>query len=276
MTVLRAFLITFILGLFSFQALAEQLNIERLAASPRLNGPSIAGLKMSPDGSRITFLKGKEDNFRQQDLWEFDPETGQSHLLVDSLALVANEHLTEVEKQRRERQRISASGIVEYYWNEAGDALLFPLGGDLYYLPLGGDVRQLTITDAFETDPRFSPKGNYVSFIRDQNLFVIEISSGKESQLTEDGGGLISNGMAEFVAQEEMDRDTGYWWAPDESRIAFTRIDESPVIASKRYEYGADGVTVVEQRYPAAGTDNVLIRLGVVGVQNGKIRWFFW
>ncbi len=270
----RAILIASAVTIFSPPTFAEQLTIERLEASPGLNGPAIRGLKLSPDGSRITFLKGKQDNFRQQDLWEFDPETGESRLLVDSVALVATEELTEVEKQRRERQRIFASGIVEYYWNEAGNALLFPLGGDLYYLPLGGEVRQLTATDAFETDPRFSPRGNYVSFIRDQNLFVIEIAAGKEKKLTRDGGGLISNGMAEFVAQEEIDRNTGYWWAPDESRIAFTRINESPVVEAKRYEYGADGVKVVEQRYPFAGTDNVLIQLGVVGIGDGKIRWF--
>src|SRR2546423_935100 len=86
---------------------------------------------------------------------------------------------------------------------------------------------------------KFSPEGNYVSFIRNANLFLIDVRTQKEIQLTRDGGGLIKNGMAEFIAQEEMDRDTGYWWSEDEKFIAFTQVDESPVAVSKRLEiYG--------------------------------------
>lgn len=252
----------------------ETLTIARVEGSPSLDGPSVAGLKISPDGSRVTFLRGKEEDFRVQDLWEYDVASGVTRLLVDSADLLGGEkeELSEVEKARRERQRISASGIVEYFWSEDGSALLFPLGGDLYYLPLGGTPRRLTETAAFETDVRFSPKGSHVSFIREQNLFIVELASGKETQLTTEGGGTISMGMAEFVAQEEMDRDTGYWWAPDDSRIAFTRIDESPVRLLNRHEVGAaGGVTTIEQRYPGAGTANALISLHVVELANGSV-----
>ena len=261
------------LVLFATQAIANDLTIGRMVASPSLSGPSIAGLKLAPDGSRVTFLKGKETDFRQQDLWEYNVADGATRMLVDSVDLVPDEELDEVEKARRERQRIYASGIVEYYWSPKADALLFPLGGDLFYLPLGGEVRRLTVTDAFETDIRFSPGGSYVSFIRDADLYVIELESGAERRLTTGGGGVIANGVAEFVAQEEMDRDTGYWWAPDESRIAFTRIDESPVKLVDRYELGDAGVTTIAQRYPFAGTDNVTIKLGVVPITGGAPAW---
>ena len=255
--------------LFATQADGEELTIDRMVASPSLSGPSIAGLKLAPDGSRVTFLKGKDADFRQQDLWEYNVSDGATRMLVDSVNLVPDEELDEVEKARRERQRIYASGIVEYYWSPKADALLFPLGGDLFYLPLGGKVRRLTATDTFETDIRFSPGGGYVSFIRDADLYVIELASGEERRLTTGGGGVISNGVAEFVAQEEMDRDTGYWWAPDESKIAFTRIDESPVRLVDRYELGDAGVTTIAQRYPFAGTDNVTIKLGIVPITGG-------
>lgn len=253
----------------------ETLTVERIEASPSLDGPSVAGLKISPDGSRVTFLRGKQEDFRVQDLWEYDIAAGATRLLVDSADLLggAAEELDEVEKARRERQRISASGIVEYSWSDDGTALLFPLGGDLYRLPLGGAPQRLTETEAFETDARFSPQGRYVSFIREQNLFIVEVESGIETQLTQDGGGAISFGMAEFVAQEEMDRDTGYWWAPDDSRIAFTRIDESPVRLVDRYEVGAQGgVTTIPQRYPSAGTPNALVSLHVVELSSGELR----
>ena len=104
-------------------------------------------------------------------------------------------------------------------------------------------VRRLTSTDAYETDARFSPRSNFVSFVRDQNLYVIDLATGKERAVTREGGGLVSFGMAEFIAQEEMDRDTGYWWSPDERHIALARVDESPVAEVERFEIQATGAT---------------------------------
>ncbi|MDH3534056.1 MAG: S9 family peptidase, partial [Gammaproteobacteria bacterium] len=248
-------------------------------ASPSLEGPSIQGLTISPDGSRIGYLQGKDDDRERLDLWAYEVASGQRRMLVDSLVLVPEEVLSDEEKARRERQRIGGlRGIVEYRWSDDGRALLIPLGGDLYSYDLSAApneaVRRLTETPQFETDARLSPGGRYASFIRDQNLFVLEIATGRERQLTHDGGGTIKNGMAEFVAQEEMDRDTGYWWSEDESRIAFIRVHEDPVDIARRYEIYADDVQVVEQRYPYAGAANVRVELGMVEVGDGAIRWF--
>ncbi len=110
-------------------------------------------------------------------------------------------------------------------------------------------------------DPKISPKGRYVSFVRNQNLFVIDLASGAEHQLTTDGKGTVHNGEAEFVAQEEMGQRTGYYWAPDDSAIAYKRYDEAPVPVVRRFEIFADRTDVVDQRYPAAGDPNVLVDL---------------
>src|SRR5690606_34500987 len=97
---------------------------------------------------------------------------------------------------------------------------------------------------------------------------------GTPLRLTFDGSDTIGNGVAEFVADEEMDRHTGYWWAPDDSAIAFARIDESPVPLVRRYEMYADRTEVVEQRYPAAGEPNVLVKLGVIAPRAGaRPQW---
>ncbi|GAK33417.1 prolyl tripeptidyl peptidase [alpha proteobacterium Q-1] len=268
------FLMGMMMPAFSY---AEDLTIARMVGSPALDGPKVNGLKLAPDGSRVTFLKGKERDFRIQDLWEYHIETGETRLLVDSDDILGGvaEDLSEVEKARRERQRISASGIVQYQFSKDGQSLLFPLGGDLHVYDIkAGKAKRLTETEGFETDAKFSPKGAYVSFIRDQNLFVVNVKNGVEKQLTHEGSGPVLMGMAEFVAQEEMDRDTGYWWAPDESHIAFTRVDESPVQVVDRYELSENGgVTTIAQRYPFAGTANVLIELGVVSLESGEIDW---
>lgn len=200
---------------------AKPLTLERIFDDPSLAGKAPVQLKFSPDGSRVTYLQGKTDDYNRYDLWEYNLKDNKNRLLVDSAQLFSGpENLSDEEKARRERQRIFGKGILEYKWSKDGKALLFPLNGDLYYYDLASaKSRKLTDTDAFETDARFSPKGNFVSFIREQNLFALNLKSGKEIQLSKDGGGVIKNGMAEFVAQEEMGRMTGYWWAGDESKI---------------------------------------------------------
>jgi dipeptidyl-peptidase-4 len=258
---------------------AEKLTLEALAGNTPLSGPSLQHAELSPDGKRVTFLKGKDDNRFQLDLWEVEVASGKSRMLVDSkLVLPGIELLSDEEKARRERQRTAAlSGIVDYQWSADGHSLLFPLGGKLYLYDLdkrgSAAVRQLTQGEGFATDAKISPKGGFVSFIRERNLWVIDLASGKQLQLTRDASATIANGVAEFVADEEMDRHTGYWWAPDDSAIAFTRTDEAGVPIQKRSEIYADRTEVVEQRYPAAGDANVLIRLGVIAPGGGAARW---
>ncbi|WBX95102.1 S9 family peptidase [Pseudoxanthomonas mexicana] len=259
---------------------AEKLTLEAITGSAPLSGPTLTKPQIAPDGTRVTFLRGKDRDRNRLDLWEYDIASGQTRLLVDSsVVLPGEEVLSDEEKARRERQRIAAlSGIVDYQWSPDGKALLFPLGGELYFYDLtksGRDaVRKLTNGSGFATDPKISPKGGFVSFIRDRNLWVIDLTSGEEVQLTRDGSDTIGNGVAEFVADEEMDRHTGYWWAPDDSAIAFARIDETPVPIQKRYEVYPDRTEVIEQRYPAAGDPNVRVQLGVIAPKTGaKPRW---
>ncbi|GAB3745874.1 S9 family peptidase [Lysobacter olei] len=257
-----------------------KLTLEAITGSTSLSGPSLMKPKVAPDGSRVTFLRGKDADKNRLDLWAYDIATGTTALLVDSNdVLPGAEVLSDEEKARRERQRIaSLSGIVDYQWSPDGKQLLFPLGGELYLYDLAkpgkAGVRKLTNGEGFATDPKLSPTGGFVSFIRERNLWVIDLATGKSAQLTKDGSAVIGNGVAEFVADEEMDRHTGYWWAPDDSAIAFARIDESPVPVQKRYEVYPDRTEVIEQRYPAAGDKNVLVQLGVIAPKAGaKPTW---
>ncbi|MFO7276635.1 MAG: S9 family peptidase [Pseudomonadota bacterium] len=251
------------------QAQAEKLTIERIFAAPDLSGASLRSPQISPDGRLVTYLRGKDEDKDRMDLWAYDIAARRHRLLVDSAALVREEPaLSPEEAERRERQRISSlSGIVEYHFSPDSRRLLVPLGGDLYVYdlraPEGQAVRRLTDTESYETDARFSPRGRFVSFIRDKNLFVYDLTSGTEHAVTREGGGPVSFGMAEFIAQEEMDRDTGYWWSPDERYIAFTRVDESPVAEVERFEIHADRVEVIRQRYPFAGARNAEVQLFV-------------
>lgn len=254
---------------------SQQLTIERIYSSPSLNGQTPKSLKFSPDGSRVTYLQGKAEDLHRYDLWEYNLASKENKLLVDSQSLFSGpENLSDEEKARRERQRIYGVGIMEYQFSQDGSALLFPLNGDIYYYNLASKTaKRLTETAGFETDVKFSPKGNFVSYIRAQNIYVLNIASGEERQLTIDGAGTIKNGMSEFVAQEEMSRMTGYWWSPNEKHIAFLRVDETPVQTVIRNEIYAEKIELIEQRYPATGTNNVHIQLAVTDIQAKKIRF---
>lgn len=264
--------------LLSLPAAAQEFTIERLEGSPNINGSSVQGLKMAPDGKRITFLRGKAENAAQLDLWEFDIDSGESRLLVDSASLLegGSEVLSEEEKARRERNRAitGKTGIVSYFWSADSSTLLFPISGDVYVLPLGGTVKRLTNTPQYETDIKFSPQGTYVSFVRDREVYVVDIASGSEIKLTSGSTDTIANGMSEFVAQEELGRFTGYWWSPDETRVAFEQFDESRVLVKDRYEVQPDGgVVTLKQRYPEAGSQNVEVKLGIVSIADQDVAW---
>jgi dipeptidyl-peptidase-4 len=257
---------------------SAELTIDRLFDAPALAGPTIVGLQVSPDGSRITYLQGKAREKDRLDLWEYNLHDKEARLLVDSTLLAPQTQvLSDEEKGRRERQRTaSLSGIVEYSFSPSGSALLFPLAGELYYYPLRqgqAASAELIPTRGAVTDPKVSPDGGRVAYVRDQNLYVYDLTTKQERVLTEDGGGPIKNGMAEFVAQEEMDRSTGYWWAPDGAHIAFARVDETPIKVTERFEISADNVATYAQRYPAAGGPNAQVTLGIADVHTGAVTW---
>jgi dipeptidyl-peptidase-4 len=276
---MRSLVIGLTAGLALGPALASDLTVERLFDPPDLAGPSLRLARFSPDGRLVSYLRARDDAPGVYDLWAYDIARGRHRLLVDSRELVPAEGaLSAEEEARRERQRIAAlRGVVEYEWSPDSKSLLFPLGGDLYDYrlgkPAGAAVRRLTATESFETDARYSPRGRYVSFIRDQDLYAVELATGVERRLTTGGGGLVSHGVAEFIAQEEMNRNTGYWWSPDERHVAYTRVDESPVAETERFEIGPDGARTFRQRYPAAGQANAQVQLAILSLATGEVAW---
>ena len=258
----------------SSPALAEKLTPERIFADPSLSGPTAKGVALSPDGKRVTYLKAKPDAANVQDLWAADVKGGEPYRLIDSAALSSgNKELSEAEKARRERARVAATrGIVEYSWDKQGRFILAPLDGDIYLAAVAdGKVTRLTETPGDEVDAKVSPKGGYVSYVRDQNLYIKPATGGTETALTTEGKDALSFGTAEFIAQEELDRFTGYWWSPDEARIVYTRVDESGVDIVPRADIGPSGATIVNQRYPRAGRPNAVVELFVRDLASGKV-----
>ena len=228
-----------------------------------MSGPTPRKAKLSPDGRCVTLLKNRADDKDRFDLWAIDTATGAARMLVDSKKIGSGGEISEEEKMRRERARIAGTkGITDYGWAPDSRSILVPIDGDLYLATLDGSVRRLTETAATEIDPKVSETGRYPVA---SSATTISSSwtrpAGSERALTSDGGRTLSWGAAEFVAQEELGRDTGYWWSPDDRYIAVARVDESPVAIVKRAAIGASGTELIEQRYPVAGTKNAIVDL---------------
>lgn len=254
------------------------LSLETVATYPLpgLDGPS--GLRYTPDGQWITYLQDPDGGLNQK-LFGIHLETGETQLLADATdAGATEENLSLEEKLRRERLRQRALGITSYTWNRRMQALI-PLPTGLFVLDQpGGELRPLLSSqDGPILDPRFSPDGRWVAFVQNSELHLIPTDGGEPRQLTH--GALESgktNGLAEFMAQEEMDRRQGYWWAPDSQKIAFAEVDETHIPPYRIMHQGRDQVgdeAQEDHRYPFAGQPNAYIRLGVVPIEGGQPVW---
>jgi dipeptidyl-peptidase-4 len=159
-------------------------------------------------------------------------------------------------------------------WSSAGDQLLAVANGDLFlWSEKDGKVEQLTATRDAERDPKLSPDGTRVSFRRDNDLYVLTISSKEVTRLTHDGSDTVLNAKPDWVYPEELDLGTAHWWSPDSQSISYLQFS---VAREHIYPHG-DHLPVQAvsepQRYPKAGTPNADVRVGVVRAGGGATRW---
>ena len=257
-----------------------RLPVPRLFADPPLAGRLPVQVKVSPGGARVSFLRPALDDRERLDLWGWDAATEQVAELVNARDF-AEGVLTEAERAERERRRQFAGGITSYSWHPDGQRLLLTAGGQALLHDLDrGATTPVTSPDSRQTGITLSRTGKYVSSVRAGDLYVHDLGTGRERRLTDDGGGTVTNGLPEFIAQEEMHRFEGHWWSPDDRFLAYTRVDATPVPESRRPELAADGIDAVTQRYPYAGGPNATVRLALIPIgadgTPGDPRWIPW
>jgi dipeptidyl-peptidase-4 len=259
-------------------AAAPTLTLDRLFASPDLDGPRPRHPQLSPDGKWLALIRNRPDDKNRYDLWAIDTTTGAQHRVVDSAKVGSKRELSEAEKMQREREHIGAtSGVSSYVWAPDSRSLLVPLNGMLYQADVTtNNIAAVAPGVAGVLNPTLSPSGTYVSFVREGNLVVVNLQTRDQKQLTDGASETVSWGIAEFVAQEEMDRLTGYWWAPRDRYIAVARVDDGPVNIVTRAAIGSTGTHTFNQRYPAAGTPNANVALYILtsdGRQKIPVDW---
>lgn len=243
----------------------SRLTVERIF-SGEFRLQSLPAIQWLSDGQRYTFVGDDGD------LVVEDAASGRREVLVAASALVPQGAQRPID-------------IEDYQWSDDERKLLVFTNsqrvwrentrGKFYVWDL--DRRTLTpisTQNGWQMFAKLSPDGSKVGFVRDNDLYVADLATGRETRLTQDGSEQIINGTFDWVYEEELGLQDGWRWSPDGQRIAFWRIDQSPVRTFYMIQE-TDSLysQPVALRYPKAGTPNPIARIGVVGVNGGPTTW---
>ena len=253
------------------EAETPMLTLEDIHSSGMFVSASFQGGKWAGEGPVVTFV---EQDGEVAHLIRYDLETEQRELLVDGVKLYA----PDVER---------TVGIDEYAYSPDGSAMLIYTDSEqvwryntkgYYYLY---DLATQSLTpiarreDGFQMFAKFSPDGRRVAFVRNRDLFVVDLADMSERRLTDDGGpGEIINGTSDWVYEEEFGLRDGWAWSPDGAWIAYVQLDESNTREFAMADLRAQYPDIARFRYPKAGEANSEIRVGVVDVVSGSRQFF--
>jgi dipeptidyl-peptidase-4 len=255
------------------QAPGKTLTVQRIfgVGQSSLSGSSLSGLEWSPDGSVISYYHREgEGRNAPLELWSMNTATGEHHVLVTTEQL--GKLLQPPKGQPTQATGLGRAAVQNYFWSPDGRALLFASGGQMVWFDVATQQsRPLLAGEAEISDPKISPDGRWVSFMRDHNLSVVATAGGEPRQLTKGGTENLLMGELDWVYPEELDLGTAYWWSPDSQRLAYLEMDESKV--TKYPVTNLNTLATETTNFPQAGEPNPIVRVGVVDVHGGETTW---
>jgi dipeptidyl-peptidase-4 len=246
---------------------AIPLTVEKIFAHGPLIGRLPEGLAWSPDGQHLSYFDGGE-------LVDLDPGSGKPHVLVSRAKLASLEGAAASEQDRDHRSRY---GMAAYQWAPDSKHLLFDANGRLWMYDLrNGTGLEIGISgQAAGDDPKFSPNGENLSFIRNHGLAVVRLKDpGSPTNMVAaaPNEGTL-NGEVDWVYLEELDVRSNYFWSPDSKSLAFLQMNENEVPFYPVTDWIPTHAGVGMQRYPQPGDSNPDVRIGVVSAQGGRVTW---
>src|SRR6266540_4791492 len=203
----------------------------------------------TPDGQAVLFLRARARAPRLE-LYEFDVKSGDTRLLLtpEDILRGAEEKLSAEEKALRERMRVSLGGFTDFQLSKDGKLILLSLSGRLYVVARANPgAQELKTGPGVLVDAQFAPDGKRVGYVLDHDVYAYDLATDEEHPVTTGGTELVSHGLAEFVAREEMNRFSGYWWSPDSRFIAYQETDANDV----EVWYVADSARPDDRPYPS-------------------------
>jgi len=255
------------------QQTAKKLTIEGIFAEGGITGRAPETIKWSPDNKKISFVQ-RDDSGEHGQLWYVDATTGEKKVLVSEVKLQALAPPLSKIKDEREKERITRYNVAAYEWAPDSRHLLFNAQGQLWmYDTESGTAVQFTSNPEPSSDPKFSPDGSRVAYVRKHNLYARPISGKGEKQLTKDKDENLLDGEVDWVYAEELGVRSNYFWSPDGKEIAFLQMDETAVPAYPIVDWLPTHAKLDMEKYPKAGDPNPNVRIGVISSGGGKPKW---
>src|ERR1700722_2554862 len=251
----------------------KPLTIDAIYQAGGLGGRGPETLEWSPDGTKLSFVQ-RDEKGEKGELWYVDTATGEKKVLVSAAKLASLDPDVNKVKDEREKERRTRYHVAAYLWAPDSKHLIFDSQGQLWLYDLGSETAvQFTSAPDPSGDPKFSPSGSHLAFVRKRNLFVRPVDGKSEKQLTHDSGDSLFNGDIDWVYAEELGVRSNYFWSPDNKEIAFLHMDETNVPTYPITDWIPTHPTVDNEKYPKVGDPNPLVKLGVVDTNNGKVHW---
>src|SRR6266446_5476440 len=250
----------------------KPLTVERIYSQPSLNGRPTRGLIWTPDGKQVSYFEAKgAGREAKTELWVMDAATGERKLLVAAEKLEAI--LPANTSRPTQATGLGRRAPAEYQWASDGAGILFQGPTALAWFDSKSQAaRTLVSGKATIADPKISPDGRFVSFVREHNLWLVSVADGKERGVTQGGTEEIRKGELDWVYPEELEIKTAYWWSPDSSAIAYLEMDERKVSQYPMVDFSSPSGEAEMERYPAAGGANPVVRVFVASLSGGQPR----
>ena len=250
----------------------KALTVERIYSQPSLSGRLTRGLVWTPDGKRLSYFETKGSaKEAKTELWEMDAASGERRLLVASDKL---ESILPAEPSKpTQATGLGRRAPSQYQWAPDGAGILFQGPAALAWLDVKSQTeRTLVSGKATLADPKISPDGRNVSFVRDHNVWLVNLADGKEHAITQGGTEEVRKGELDWVYPEELEIKTAYWWSPDSSAIAYLEMDERKVSQYPMVDFSSPSGEAEMERYPTAGGANPIVRVFVAPLNGGEPR----
>ena len=266
----------------------KQLTIEQIFAEGGIVGQAPETIQWSPDGTKVSFVQ-RDDAGEHGELWYLDAVTGEKKVLASETKLSQLAPPASKIKDERERARVTRYHVSAYTWSPDSKHLLFNSQGQLWFYSLDtGTAVQLTSSPDPSEDPKFSPDGKRLAYVRKHNLYAHPVS-GEEGEYAlthdekqkdqdknrdKDKEDNLLNGEVDWVYAEELDVRSNFFWSPEGRDIIFLQMDETRVPAYPIIDWLPTHPHVEQEKYPKAGDPNPTVRVGAVSSNGGKVRWF--
>ena len=252
------------------QVQSPELSLQSLFASPTFSGRSFRGGRWAETGPVIRYIETDRQSAATH-LDEYTLDTDERVRLIDGtrLAKPDGNGLIKIEDYAysADRSRVLLYTDSEQVWRLRTKGFYY-----IYDLASGTVTPLASRADGFQMFAKFNPAGERVAFVRDRNLFVVDLPSMTETQLTFDGAdGSIINGTFDWVYEEEFGLRDGFEWSPDGRHLAFFQLDETATREYQMIDVRPLYPDVFRYRYPKAGEANSEIRIGVIEMPNGGV-----